>query len=41
MRSAKDLEVAEQVPEQDEDDDGAQASTAQFLRTPASRETSK
>ncbi len=40
-RSAKDAEVAEQVPEHDEDDDGAQTAATQLLRTPTRREATQ
>jgi RNA polymerase sigma-70 factor, ECF subfamily len=40
VTSAKDVEVTQQVPEDDEDDDGAEATTAQLLGTPARGETS-
>src|SRR5689334_12478146 len=40
-RSSKDLKVAEQVPKDAEDDDGAEAATAELLGSPASRYTTQ
>ena len=39
--SAEDLKVAEKVPENDEDDDGAQAAAAELFGAPTSRYTSQ
>jgi hypothetical protein len=41
MNSPEDLEVAEQVPEDDENEDGAQAAATEFFRSPTRRNTAK
>jgi len=41
LNSPENLEVAEHVPEDDEDEDGAQAAAAEFFRSPTRCNTAK